>query len=202
MNLSEDQLYKDFEKEVWLYLDNQLDEKRKLFWDNKIEKYPLLKEYIDEYTAISNEYKSKNLIDIDDERFNLMIENAVEKRSVIAKIKDFILNNFNTETKISFGKIAFASFLIIASIIISIISNKPNPINKFNKTINSELLEWNPKYFEKQINKVETMLKLTKDDDYKKYSKYGLTSENVDKNLNYIGNNIDELKKEINSKEL
>lgn len=202
MNLSEDQLYKDFEKEVWLYLDNQLDEKRKLFWDNKIEKYPILKLYIDEYSAISNEYKSKNLIDIDDRRFNLMIENAVEKKSFIEKIKDFIINNFNTETKIGFGKIAFTSFLIIASIIISVISNKPNPINKFNKAINSELLEWNPKYFEKQINKVETMLKLTKDDDYKKYSKYGLTSENVDKNLNYIGSNIDELKKEINSKEL
>ncbi|MBK7104983.1 MAG: hypothetical protein IPH62_06845 [Ignavibacteriae bacterium] len=202
MNHNEDQLYKDFEKEVWLYLDNQLDEKRKLFWDDKIENNLSLKNYMEEYISISNEYKFSNQVDIDENKFDLMIEKAIEKKSFVEKAKQIFSNIFASETEFNFGKIAFASFLIVAAVIISIISNRPNPVNKFSKTINSELLEWNPTSIEKKINKVENLLKLAKDEDYKRYSKYGFASENVDKNLNYIGNNIDELKKEINSKEL
>ncbi|MFZ1288704.1 MAG: hypothetical protein WAR79_01345 [Melioribacteraceae bacterium] len=202
MNPKEDQLFKDFEKEVWLYLDNQLDEERQKFWDKSIEKNHYLKNYLEEYLSISNEYKFSNHIDLDDYKFDKMIEKATEKNSLFLKIKQFFTEIFSNESEFNFGKIAFASFLIIAAVLVSLISNRPNPVNNFSKTINSELLEWNPTYFENKINKVENLLKLAKDEDYKKYSKYGLSSQNVDKNINLIGNNINELKKEINSKEL
>jgi hypothetical protein len=131
-----------------------------------------------------------------------MIENAVSKNSFFQKVKQFIREIFSTDTDFNFGKIAFASFLIITAVVFSIISKRSNPVDNFTKAINTQLLEWNPKYFESKVDKIETLLKLTKDEDYKKYYMYGLPSQNVDKNINLIGNNIDELKKKIKTKEL
>jgi hypothetical protein len=202
MNQEEKQLFHKFEKELWLFLDGDLPESRMIFWKQKIDELPELKYCIDEYRSISDAYAEELNIDIPEYKFDKMISKAISKISYFENIKLYIKKMFSTESEFVFGKIAFASALIIAAIFISIISNKTNPITNMKNTINHEVFDWDADFVDDQISKVGTLLKLTKDEDYRKYYKYKLTTNSVDKNINLINGNIETLKEEINNKEL
>ena len=64
MNQEEKQLFEEFEKEVWLYLDGDLSESKMNFWKQKIEELPELKNYIEEYKNISEAYNEEISVDI------------------------------------------------------------------------------------------------------------------------------------------
>ena len=53
MNQEQKQLYKEFEKEVWLYLDNDLPEERMKYWEEQLQKYPGLNSYIQDYNFVA-----------------------------------------------------------------------------------------------------------------------------------------------------
>jgi hypothetical protein len=202
MNQEEKQLLQKFEKEVWLYLDGDLSESKMNFWKQKIEEIPELKNFIEEYSSISEMYTNERIVDIPEYKFDKMIDEAISKNSYLESIKIYFNKLFSSDSEFVFGKIAFASALIIAAIFISIINNNKNPIANITNTINKEVLEWDADFVDDQISKVGTLLKLTKDEDYRKYYKYKLSTNNVDKNIALINGNIKTLKEEINNKEL
>ncbi len=202
MNQERNQLFKEFEKEMWLYLDKDLPETRLKFWKLKLKEYPELKKYLEDYNNISEKYNWTTQFSISEEKLNQIIDKAVQKTSVWNKIKYFFNNVFGNEHEIAFGKIAFASVLIVAAILISVFTDRTNRVLKFTDTINSEILDWDGDYFENKIGNVSNLLKLIADDDYKKYSKYKLRSNDIGKNINLIENNIIELKREIINSEL
>ena len=201
MNQEERLLFREFKKEIWLYLDKDLPSERLLYWDEKIQTNDLLKNYLADYLEIEKNY-NPIAIKLDKNKYNLMVEKAVKKQTIIQKAKEFMMTVVDIEHEFVFGKIAFASFLILATIIISLVSDRPNSVSKITETVNSEILEWDATYLENQFDKVENLLKLAKDDSYKKYFKYGTTTSKVDKNISFIGQNINELKKDIQSKNL
>jgi hypothetical protein len=202
MNQEEKQLFQNFEKEVWLFLDGDLSESRINFWKQKIEEYPNLKKYIEEYKAITEVYSENMNVDIPDLKFDQIIDEAMSKNLYFENIKHYFKNIFSNDSEFVFGKIAFASALIIAAIFISVIFNKNNPISNMTNTINQEVLDWDADFVDDQISKVGILLKLTKDEEYRKYYKYKLTPNNVDKNISLIDKNIETLKEEINNKKL
>ena len=202
MNQEEIQLFQKFEKEVWLYLDGDLSESRMNFWKQKIEEYSELKKYIEEYISLSEIYVTGTNVDIPSARFDKMIDEAIRKEDYWGNIKRYFSKLFSNESEFVFGKIAFATALIIAAIFISVIFNKNNPISNMTNTINQEVLDWDADFVDDQISKVGILLKLTKDEEYRKYYKYKLTPNNVDKNISLIDKNIETLKEEINNKKL
>ena len=202
MNQEEKQLFHKFEKEVWLFLDGDLPESRMIFWKQKIDELPELKNYIDGYKSIFDDYAGELNIDIPEYKFDKMIDIAISKNSYFENIKFYIKKMFSAESEFVFGKIAFTSALIIAAIFISIISNNTNPITNMKNTINQEVLDWDADFVDDQISRVSTLLKLTKDEEYRKYYKYRSTPQRVDKNITLINGNIKTLKKEINNKKL
>jgi hypothetical protein len=202
MSQDKSQLCKEFEREFWLYLDGDLSEERMKFWNNKLDEVPELRNYIEEYISVSNNYETVKNIELDSHKVNAMVSKAVNQNSLMSRIEHFFSNIFTSEKEFSFGKIAFGSALIIGAIVISLISNKPNPVVNLSETINSELLDWDADFVDDQISKVGTLLKVTKDEEYRKYIKYKLTTSSVDKNINLIDKNIKTLKEELNNKEL
>jgi len=202
MNQELQQLIKEFEKEVWLFLDNDLPDARIEFWNQKLEVFPELNKYIEDYLLLSDLYDGSKDVRLESQKFNTMIEVALSTDKFWNKAINYFANLLSNETEFVFGKIAFASVLIIAAILISIVSNQPNPVVNMTNTINEELLDWDADFVDDQITKVGNLLKLTKDDDYRKYYKYKSTTTNVDKNINLINSNIEVLKEEINNKEL
>lgn len=202
MNQEKKQLYNQFEKEVWLYLDRDLPDDRMTYWREKIDELPELKKFIEDYKIVSKSYDGVSNIDIGADTFNAMIDKAIMKRTLTSRIRTFIKNILNSDTEFAFGKIAFAGVLIIAAIIISVLSDKPSPVSNFTNTINSEILAWDAEFFDNQISKVGTMIRVVQDDEYRKYYRYKLAPKNVDKNLNLINTNIENLKVEIINEEL
>jgi len=202
MNQEKDQLFKEFEKEVWLFLDNDLPKQKMEFWNKKLIEIPELKKLINYYRSISNLYKDSEEIELSSEKFDKMIDSALSKNTFFAKIKNFIQTLLSGESELAFGKMAFASALVIAAIVISIVSNRNNPVVKMTQTINEELLDWDADFVDEQIGKVGNLLKVTKDDEYRKYYRYNQSTSSVEKNINNINDNIKALKKEINNKNL
>lgn len=202
MNQELNHLFQEFEKEVWLFLDEDLPEDRLEFWKQKLEEIPELNNYIKDYLLISDLYNANQNIDLDSLKFNSMIDVSINTNSFWQKVKRYFTGLLSNESEFVFGKIAFGSLLIIAAIVISIVSNQPNSIVKMTNTINEKLLDWNADYVDDQIFKIGNLLKLTKDNDYRRYYKYKLTSTKVDKNINHIDANIEALKEEINNKAL
>lgn len=202
MNQEEKHLFQKFEKEVWLFLDGDLPESRINFWKKNIEEFPFLKKYIEEYKSITKVYYKNMNVDIPDYKFDQIIDEAINKNLYFENIKHYFNNLFSNNSEFVFGKIAFGSALIIAAIFISVIFNKTNPISSITNTINSKVLDWDANSVDDQINKVETLLKITKDEEYRKYYKYKLTPGNVDKNIKLISKNIETLKEEVNNKKL
>ncbi len=202
MNPEEKQLFQKFEKEVWLFLDDDLPESRINFWNQKIEELPELKNCIEQYISISDMYTHESSVDIPNYKFDKMIDEAISKNSYYENVKLYFKKLFSNDSEFVFGKIAFASALIIAAIFISIISNNTNPITNITNTINPQVLDWDADFVDDQIIKVGILLKLTRDEDYRKYYKYKLTTSSVDKNINLINGNIETLKEKINNEEL
>ena len=202
MKQDKNQLYKEFEKEVWLYLDKDLPDERMKYWETKILEYPELDKYLEEYLETSRIYKQGNKFGLGDDKFNMMIDKAITKNTLSHKFQNYISKLFSTETEFAFGKIAFASVLIVVAIAISLISNRPNPVMKITETFNAEILDWDAGFVDNQIEKVGTLLKVASDEDFRKYYKYKMKSESVEKNLNLINRDIKSLKEELNSTEL
>ncbi len=197
MKQEKNQLLNEFEKEIWLYLDNALSSERIKYWDEKLNEIPELNKFMQDYQIISDKYNS-NEFHLSDEKFNIVIDNAIKGNFIKSKILNYFENLLSTKSEFTFGKIAFASLLVIGAIIISIISNKPSPVINIVGTINSELLDWDAELVDTQISKISKLLKVAQDDDYRKFYKYNITSNNLDKKLNLINTNIENLKKELN----
>lgn len=201
MNQEKNQLFEEFSRELWLFLDKDLPEARMKFWEEKIEKVPELNKYLMEYQDISKIYNSEK-IELDTDKLNEMIDNAVSIKSSRWSIKNIVSIIFSTERELVFSKIAFASVLIIGAIVISLVSNKKSPVIQITENISSEILDWDADYVDKHINKLGDLLKIAGDEDFRRYYKYGLNSNNVDKNITQINTTIKELKENINSEKL
>ncbi|MCB0730429.1 MAG: hypothetical protein KDC88_05285 [Ignavibacteriae bacterium] len=202
MNQEEQQLYKEFEKQVWLFMDNDLPENKMQFWNEKLREIPELNNCITEYKRISNLYAEVKDVDLDLNKFNSMIDKAIKKDSFFTVINNSISGLFKDGSEFVFGKIAFASLLIIAAVIISLLSNRSNPVNNLSQKLNKSVLNWDAGFVDDQINSVGNLLKIAKDDDYRKYYKYKLTPTNMDKNINLINSNIENIKAEIEKENL
>lgn len=201
MNQEKQKLFKQFSTEVWLYLDGDLPEDRVKFWDQKLKEIPELQNYLNDYDDISQSYNKQEII-IDEDKFNLMIDKSIKTTVLSSKIKSFISNLLSTEKEFAFGKIAFASVLIIGAITISIISNRPIPVLTATENLSSEILAWDADFVDNQISRVSNLLKVAEDEEYRKYYKYKKSSPNVDKNINLINNSIKELKSDIKNQKL
>jgi hypothetical protein len=202
MNTEKQQLYKDFEKEMWLYLDGTLTQDRREYWDRKIKDYPELKKLIEEYEKIAADYNSILEIKMDEDKFNSMIDQTISKDNNLNKFKSLIQKIFSSDSDFAFGKIAFASLLIVAAITITIISNRPNPMQNLSESINSKVLDWDADFVDAQISKVGDLLRISRDDEYRKYYKYKISPSSFDKNIGLVNKDIESLKKEINNKNL
>ena len=60
MNKESSQLYKEFEKEVWLFIDEDLPDDKMLFWRQKLNEFPELNECLNDYDFVSRNYENEN----------------------------------------------------------------------------------------------------------------------------------------------
>ena len=148
-------LVEQFEREVWMYLDNDLSPERMKFWNEKIIEHQELKSLLDENKKLVELYEKVPLNEFSEARYSEIVSHAVKKKNTLS---DFIqrVNPFKIEKDRMFNpvKIAFGGAMAAAAIVILLLSNKPNPV----KNLSNEILDWNSEGISEQISEVSTSI--------------------------------------------
>lgn len=154
---------KEFETEVYLYIDNDLSAERLNFWRGHLTKCNDCASLLKEVEMISNVAEEKLTEDLLDVKYDKMIERAVRQKKF--SIGEWFFPKEKSKEKFALAtKIAIVSGLAVIAVIISLLSPKPNPV----KAIPNDLLDWEGKKIVAQINEVKTKLKLIHGDNWDK----------------------------------
>ncbi len=192
MNYDEKNIVEKFEQEVWLYLDQSLPEKRMKYWDKKLEENNYLKNVINNIKYVTNSYNGIQQPILNDERFNSMVDKTIKSKTLFNnKIKQYFIKE---ERKIYQGKLAFLFTLLIMVFSFIIINNKKNFIKK-NITVKTSIyMDWNANSIDKKINKINTRIKLVRNEDFRNYYYNRIIDNQWKKNTIEIGSKIRKIK--------
>ncbi len=187
-------LTRQFENEVWLYLGDELDKSRREFWDKKIAELPELQKLLNESKQLQNIYNSEILNDIEDHAFDRIVAKAA-RPNLFTKMFAWVNGLFQSDNEqgISAPKMALATTLAIAAIIMLLVTDKPNQV----KTISNELLDWNAGSITQQMNDIETGISLVDQDNYKRYMILKFSKEGWNKNVYSITKDLEKMKQEL-----
>jgi hypothetical protein len=154
MNNDEKIFCKEFQNEVFLYLNNELPIERFAFWQNHLSKCGDCSFEMKSALLISETFKEKSLVDVENSTFNKMIEKTIIRRNWLYSI--FENRHHYKERKSFYGKAALAGVLATAAIIISIITHQSIPV----KNIPNNLLDWEGTNFISQIDDIKTRIQM------------------------------------------
>ena len=181
---NDDYIIEEFEKDIWLYLDNDLPTERMNYWSNQIQNKPEIRRVLAETQGFLSEYS--NLADekLDKLKFERMIREVTYKEHLFSKITSFF--KFNNESESLLPKMAFVTTLTIAAIVMLVLSQKPNPVNK----ISNDLLNWDDEITNTQIQNISNSISLIENDDLKNYIIYKTSLNKWNSDINKIENQI------------
>ena len=80
MQAEKDMICKSFEQDMWLYLDNELPDEKMEYWRSHLKSCTECENLLSETEKLFSEVE-ENLIDIEDEKFERMIDRTTTKRS-------------------------------------------------------------------------------------------------------------------------
>ncbi len=189
---------KEFENEMWLFLDHSLEEERKKYWQNHLtscsECSSLLKASVE---TIEN-YNKIPLDDLRDKSFTKVIERitANKKEYKITPIK----RNRSLFEIFGFYKLTFGGALVAAAIIFLIIAFINDPkIPEIKKELPKQILAWNDNQMANRLEKVGDQIYSLKTDEWDIYFIRKNKKENWNKALSSIQKQIRKMQKEVAS---
>ncbi|MDQ7816599.1 MAG: hypothetical protein RDU14_06190 [Melioribacteraceae bacterium] len=153
-----------FKHDMWLYLDRALPDEKMEFWRSHLQRCDYCRDNLKSTEEIISASSSNLLFDLDDNIFDNMVERAVRKKrfDIVRWIPQKRIREVYT-----IGKIAFASILVIAAVVVSLLSDKPNTI----KSVSKELLDWDGKEIRSELNKIGSRIELIRNDNMEGWSR-------------------------------
>jgi len=188
-------LIEEFEKEVWLFLDNNLPSERMSFWETQIRNNLVIKQKFEEIQNLISEYDAFPSEELEHTKFKAMISNATKRERLFPNLKSLFSSNNDSESVIP--KMAFVTSLTIAAIVMLLLSQKPNPV----KELSTELFEWNDEITTTQIQNISNSISLVDNENLKNYIMYNLSSDEWSRDIYSIKNQIQNLDKKTNQTE-
>ncbi len=148
-----------FEMEMWLYIDKALTDEKMDFWRSHLRQCNTCKEKLGQAEELVLNASENLLVEMDNKQFDEMISVAIRKKK-----KNYIARLFERKKKkfIAVGKIVFASTLVIAAVLISLLSDKPNSV----KSIGKEILEWEGGSIKAEIEKISNRINMIDQNDW------------------------------------
>jgi hypothetical protein len=197
---NKDHIIKEFQKEIWLYLDEDLTERRIIYWNEKIEKIPELLDMLNETKHVLNIYDTTMLADLDDPAFDKMLNRATVRSSILEKVKRFFsgLNSSGDSGEFNIHKIAFGGILVIAAMVIFTLTDKPNPV----KTIGGDVFDWDAEAISEQLTDIHNSLGLAQNDKMREFILYKQTSDDWSRSVYTMEKRLQRLNKEVDDKSL
>lgn len=188
-----------FEKIAWLYTSGELPEEEMKYWENEIETNFHLKDFLKEMERVQNFYTESGLDDIDNDRFEKALKNAVDKKrsAFLSQFLDRMLSTKRKEISQTY-KLAFGSLMVIFAVALLLFSNKPNPV----KDIGNELFSWKNEKFSSTVSQIEDNIYLMKNSDLKKKIRQNIVSDPWENEVQLIRDRIDRMESEISKSNL
>jgi hypothetical protein len=158
--IDDDTVCRNFEKDILLFIDRDLPMSQFEEFNNHVHSCKNCSELLRETVDII--YSGKNgQINIPDELFDAMIAKSIKTGN---KRFSFIENPLHDrkEKIVFYWKIALASVLIFASITISLLTNRANPV----KQVSREFLDWEGTKIEADLNTVKQSINLMNKEDW------------------------------------
>ncbi len=163
MSNDEKMICEEFEKEIYLYLDNDLSADRREYWRQHIASCKTCDSLISDVEIILDKACVELTEDLLDAKFDKMVEQAVQKKRF--KIAEWLFPQGTVKEKYAFSlKLAVVGVLAAIAVIISLTTNQPNTV----KTISNELLDWEGKKVTSQINELKNTINLIHEDNWDK----------------------------------
>ncbi|NOX66584.1 MAG: hypothetical protein GXO85_12555 [Chlorobi bacterium] len=190
--LEDEHLIDEFEKDIWLYLDNDLPTERMNFWETQIQNNAKIGQKFNEIQRFLSDYDNYPSEKLESNKFNTMILKATKKEHLFLKIKSIF--HFDNKSESLLPKMAFVTSLTIAAIVMLLLSQKPNPI----KEISTELFDWDDESTTMQIQSISNTIFLVDNENLKNYIIYKLSQDEWNRDIYNIKNQIQNLDKETN----
>ncbi|MBI5730813.1 MAG: zf-HC2 domain-containing protein [Ignavibacteriales bacterium] len=163
MNNDEKMICKEFEREVYLYLDNDLSTDRKKYWRQHITSCKTCSSLISDVEIVIKNAHVELTEDLLDAKFDKMVEQAIQKKRF--KIAEWLFPQGTAKEKYIFSlKLTVVGVLAAIAVVISLTSNQPNAV----KTISNELLDWEGNKITSQINEIKNTMNLIHEDNWDK----------------------------------
>ena len=173
---SENSFCDKFENSLLLFIDRDLSGEQLSEFSTHIHKCSRCSKLLADTVDIL--YSSKNeQVDISEDQFDVMISKSLKKRK--NRFSLFGLSIDQKEKLVFYWKIAFATLLVFASITISLISNRINPV----KQVSRELLDWEGTKVQADINSLGQSIDAMNRGDW-------------NNKINQIDNKLEQLEKE------
>lgn len=188
---NEDYIIEEFEKDIWLYLDNDLPVERMNYWSNQIQNKSEIKRVLMETQGFLTDYNNLANEKLDNLKFERMIQISTKQERMFSKMKSYF--KFNDESESLLPKMAFVTSLTIAAIVMLILSQKPNPVNK----ISSEFLDWDDEITNTQIQNISNSISLIENNDMQNYMYYKRSKGEWNRDINKIENKIQSIDEKI-----
>ena len=187
----------EFEKEVFLFQEGSLPEERIELIEHHLGFCRSCQAVYKDLTDVIAAYENLAKEDVDENRFNYMIRKSMGSEILPgknAKKRKSLVEMFG------FYKLSFGGAAVVAAMILIIISflRETNIESK----IPYELLDWNGDKIESKIEEIENQIISLKSDEWDIHIVRRHEKENWNATLKNIRNQIDELKKTTNNKEL
>ncbi|MCH9028581.1 MAG: zf-HC2 domain-containing protein [Bacteroidetes bacterium] len=193
-------LCKEFESEMWLFIDHSLEEERKKFWQNHLVSCSDCSSLLKISSETIEQYNRVPLDDISDGSYkNIINAIAADKRENEHPVMPIKRNRSLFEI-FGFYKLTFGGALVAAAIIFLFITFINDPkIPEIKTELPKQILDWNDKQTADRLEKISNQIYSLKTDEWDIYFIRKNKKENWNRALSSIQKQIRKMQKEVAS---
>jgi hypothetical protein len=193
-------LCKEFESEMWLFIDHSLEEERKIFWQNHLVTCSDCSSLLKISSETIEQYNRVPLNDMQDKSFIKTIKRVTAEVNEKGYKIESLKKNRSLFEIFGFYKLTFGGALVAAAIIFLFITFINDPkIPEIKKVFPKQILAWNDNQTDDRLQKVGDQIYSLKTDEWDIYLVRKNKKENWNEALSSIQKQIRKMQKEVTS---
>ena len=189
---------KEFESEMWLFIDHSLDEERKKVWQDHLVNCTDCSSLLKTSTETIEQYNHIPPDDLSDDSYKKIINSVTSNNERTGQIVMPVKSNRSLVEIFGLYKFAFGGTVLAAALVIIFVTLFKSPeLPEIKTKISSELLAWDFPGFKTQTANRQDQIISLKTDDWDIYIVRKNNKEDWDSALRSIQQQIRKMKKDV-----
>ena len=189
---------KEFESEMWLFIDHSLDEERKKVWQDHLVNCTDCSSLLKTSTETIEQYNHIPPDDLSDDSYKKIINSVTSNNERTGQIVMPVKSNRSLVEIFGLYKFAFGGTVLVAALVIIFVTLFKSPeLPEIKTKISSELLAWDFPGFKTQTANRQDQIISLKTDDWDIYIVRKNNKEDWDSALRSIQQQIRKMKKDV-----